>query len=114
MALDRSSETLYVHWRITNQCNYRCSYCFSAGKEQRLRSGMASIEQVRTAAKNLAAANRTHYRVILVGGEPTTYPFLAETILLLLASLGEKLEFVRIITNGSLSDSQIETLIDIG
>lgn len=114
LELDPDSDTLYVHWQITSFCNWRCSYCLAAKNDSRSKKIMPDMSQIETAIDNLAAANRTHYRVALLGGEPTTHPLLIKLILCLWARLGKRLELVRITTNGSFSDSQLDALRQIG
>ncbi|MBR3299243.1 MAG: radical SAM protein [Clostridia bacterium] len=109
-----SESTLYVHWRITNYCNFKCSYCFAPCENDITKSLMPSMDLIENAVKNLSAANRQHYRVILLGGEPTAHPQLLETILTLYSGLGKRLEYVRIITNGSISSQKMSALANIG
>ena len=73
-----------------------------------------TLEQAKTAIKHLASANRPSYQVGLLGGEPTTHPQLAEIITLLYQYLGDKLENVSIISNGSFGKKQMETIIREG
>lgn len=69
------SLSLRVDWILTSFCNFRCSYCFSAGSEYK--KVFCTLEQAKTAIKHLASANRPSYQVGLLGGEPTTHPQLA-------------------------------------
>ena len=103
---------LLVSWDVTSYCNFRCSYCYHAGKEYK--KDFCTLEQAETAIKHLASANRPFYQVNLVGGEPTTHPHLAEIISLLHKHLGDRLEMLQIITNGSFSESQIKPVLMMG
>ena len=99
---------LAVNWRITDACNYRCSYCFAA--ESSYESNHCSLEQAEIAIKHLASANRPSYNVTLVGGEPTAHPYLADIVRLLGNVLGDRLERIIIVTNGNFD---AETLDEI-
>ena len=103
---------LRVHWDVTSHCNFRCSYCFDAGKGYK--KDFCTLEQAETAIKHLASANRPSYQVGLLGGEPTTHPHLAEIITLLCQYLGDRLEMLQIITNGSFSESQMKAILKAG
>ena len=72
---------LKIEWSLTSYCNYRCSYCFRAGKGYE--KIFCSLEQAETAIKHIASANRPSYQVSLHGGEPTSHPQLANIITLL-------------------------------
>ena len=103
------SMPLRIDWFVTSHCNFRCSYCFRAGREYE--KIFCTLEQVETAVKHLASANRPAYQVNLIGGEPTTHPHLAEIITLLCHYLGDRLEQLVITTNGSFSESQMEAIL---
>ena len=100
---------LKVHWELTEACNYRCSYCYNKNKEYK--NVFCTLEEAEAAVKHLAMANRPTYQVSLLGGEPTLHPYLSEIITLLSDSLGNRLEKISIITNGSFNDKIIETLL---
>jgi pyruvate-formate lyase-activating enzyme len=106
------SLSLKVDWALTSYCNFRCSYCFSAGSEYK--KDFCTLEQAETAIKHLASANRPRYQVALLGGEPTTHPHLAEIITLLHKYLGDRLESLVIVSNGSLNEKQMESIIKEG
>lgn len=92
-----------VNWIITNDCNYRCTYCFHYGKGKTPPPHVpfATLEQLRIAVDNIASLNRPWYDIIFSGGEPTVQPHLFELISMLHETLGERLNNVLIITNGS-------------
>ena len=103
---------LRVSWDITSHCNFRCSYCFHAGKEYK--KDFCTLEQAETAIQYLAFANRPSYQVNLIGGEPTTHPHIAEIITLLCQHLGDRLEVLEITTNGSFSESLMKAILKAG
>ena len=103
---------LRVDWKVTSFCNFRCSYCFHAGKEYK--KDFCTLEQAETAIKHLASANRPKYQVNLIGGEPTTHPHLAEIITLLCRYLGDSMEMLHIITNGFFGESSMEAVLKAG
>ncbi len=103
---------LRIDWHLTSYCNFRCSYCFQAGNEYK--KVFCTVEQAESAIQHIASANRPGYQVNLIGGEPTTHPHLAEIITLLCKYLGDRLEQLEITTNGSFSESQMETILKAG
>lgn len=100
---------LKVSWELTEACNYRCSYCFN--KYKGYKNVFCTLEDAEAAVKHLALANRPSYQVSLLGGEPTLHPYLSEIITLLSDYLGNRLEKITIITNGSFNDKIMETLL---
>ena len=100
---------LFVSWMVTSHCNYRCSYCFSAGKEYK--KVFCTLEQAETAIKHIASTNRPSYQVNLIGGEPTTHPHLDKIVNLLCHHLGDRLEMLQITSNGSFGESQMEAIL---
>ena len=102
---------LHVDWTITSFCNFRCSYCFAAGKEYK--KDFCTLEQAETAIKHVASTNRSAYSVTLIGGEPTAHPHLAEIITLLQKHLGDRLEQITTVSNGSFSERQMEAILDV-
>jgi pyruvate-formate lyase-activating enzyme len=103
---------LRVSWNVTSHCNFRCSYCFNAGKEYK--KVFCTLEQVKTAIRHIALANRPSYQINLMGGEPTSHPHLDEIINLLCQYLGNRLEVLQITTNGSFSESQMKAILKAG
>ena len=101
-----------VVWLLTSNCNIRCSYCFNARKGYK--KDFCTLEQAETTIKHLASANRPSYQVELLGGEPTTHPHLAEIISLFHEHIGNRLEVLQITSNGSFSESQIESILKVG
>ena len=104
-----SNMPLKIHWMLTSACNYRCSYCFD--KNSGYEEGFCSLEQAEQAIRHLASANRPSYQVSLLGGEPTMHPHLAEIITMLGTHLGESLEKISIITNGSFNDKTLQSIL---
>lgn len=103
---------LRVSWDVTSHCNFRCSYCYYAGKEYK--KDFCTLEQAETAIRHLASANRPSYQVNLLGGEPTTHPHLAEIITLLHQYLGDRLKVLEIISNGSFGEDKMEAVLNAG
>lgn len=103
---------LRVSWDVTSFCNFRCSYCYYAGKEYN--KVFCTFEQAETTIKHLASANRPSYQINLIGGEPTSHPHLDEIINLLCQYLGNRLEVLEITTNGSFSESQMKAILKAG
>ena len=104
-----SDMPLEVHWVLTNACNYRCSYCFQ--QKRGYTDDSCSMEQLKTAVEHIASSNRPSYQISLLGGEPTMFPHLAELIDLLDQRLGERIEVLRILTNGSFLEKQLYMIV---
>ena len=94
---------LLVSWYLTGRCNYRCSYCFiyGEGRPSPTITPFSTLEQIKTAANNVASLNRPLYMLQLIGGEPTIHPHIADIISTFHEKLGERLDSVQIVTNGS-------------
>lgn len=91
-----------INWDLTKLCNYRCSYCFNYGKGKTPPPlPFSTLEQLRVAVDNIASLNRPWYDVTLSGGEPTVHPHIFDLISMLHETLGERLNRILIITNGS-------------
>ena len=92
-----------VNWMLTSKCNYRCSYCFHYGKGKTPPPQLpfSTLEQLRVAVNNVASLNRPFYNIVFSGGEPTIHPHIFDLISMLYDSLGERLNSILIITNGS-------------
>ena len=102
---------LKIEWALTSYCNYRCSYCFQAGKGYG--KDFCSLEQAEEAIKHIASSNHPSYQVSLQGGEPTSHPYFAEIVRLLCKYLGERLESLVIITNGSFDEGHLQTIVEL-
>ena len=100
---------LKVHWELTEDCNYRCSYCFN--KNYGYKKNFCTLEEAEAAIRHLALANRPSYQVSLLGGEPTSHPYLPEIISRLAESLGSRLEKISIITNGSFNENVMDSVL---
>lgn len=100
---------LRVHWHITKNCNFRCSYCFNAGKEYA--NVYCTLEQIETAITHLVSSNRSSYHIILTGGEPTVHPHIAEIVNLIHVNMGNRLECLSMTTNGSFDEKFMEAII---
>ena len=104
-----SGMPLKVNWNITENCNFRCSYCIT--KSSGYDKAFCTLEQAEAAVRHIVSANRSSYVVTLIGGEPTTHPLLAEIITLLCEQIGDRLEILEIITNGTFVEKQIDALL---
>ncbi|SHI69617.1 radical SAM protein [Pseudobutyrivibrio xylanivorans] len=106
-------ETLYemplkVNWGITTMCNYACEYCY--GQNPIDKNKFTTREQLKKAVEHIAKSNRTKYEFTLVGGEPTVHPEFWYLMDELYSQLGERIESVFIITNGSKSSEWFSNL----
>ena len=99
---------LEINWKITEACNYRCSYCFDAKGDYE--ENFCTLGQAERAIGYLASANRPSYHITITGGEPTTHPCFADIITLLGKQLGERIERITIITNGSFDTKVIDAI----
>ena|GEM_PF-7131356 len=68
---------------------------------------------MKTAVDNIASLNRPWYDITLCGGEPTIHPHIFEIISMLHETLGERLNTILVITNGSRNESFYRRLTDI-
>lgn len=68
---------LFVHWVITNMCNYRCSYCIGMDKSK---TNFSTLENIKTCLDNIRSLNREMYYFTFTGGEPTLHPHLYDAI----------------------------------
>lgn len=100
---------LKVSWNITENCNFRCSYCIT--KSSGYDKVFCTLEQAKAAVRYIASANRPSYMLTIVGGEPTTHPHFAEIITLLCDWVGDRLTMLEIITNGSFKTKQFEAIL---
>ncbi|WP_119157597.1 viperin family antiviral radical SAM protein [Caldimonas tepidiphila] len=107
-------EELVVNWHVTEACNYRCGYCYSAwqresGRRDVVRDEAASSEllsalwdffQPGNVSNPLRRALRwSHLRLSIAGGEALLYPQRVLDIAQQARGLGMR---VSLITNGSL------------
>ena len=109
-----SQEALYetpltVSWRLTNMCNYKCSYCY--GQESIGSKPFTTFEQLRSIADMIISLERSRYLFAFVGGEPTIHPDLENLIKYLHERLGERAEY-SVITNASRSVKYYERLAE--
>lgn len=106
---------LEVNWAPTQNCNYRCSYCFIYGKGKRTPPPLpfSTLEQLKIAVDNIASLNRPWYDIVFSGGEPTFHPRITELIIMLHEKLGKRLNHILIITNGSRNNALYEKIADL-
>ena len=104
---------LEVNWDLTKKCNYRCSYCFNYGTGNPPPSvPFSTLEQLNIAVDNIASLNRPWYDVVFSGGEPTVHPHIFDLIEMLHKKLGQRLNRILIITNGSRNESLYGRIAD--
>ena len=106
---------LVVDWAPTMKCNYRCSYCFDYGKGKNPPPQLpfSTLEQLKVAVDNIASLNRPWYNVTLSGGEPTIHQHISDLIVMLHETLGERLNQVVLLTNGSRNKDLYQKLATI-
>lgn len=94
---------LSMEIEFSRLCNFRCSYCYvDPGQQQEQELSRTEIKDVICQAKNLGAR-----KIIILGGEPSLYPHLAEMI----AFLADEELQVEIFTNGSGVDTQLARIL---
>lgn len=94
---------LSMEIEFSRVCNFRCSYCYvegNAAAEQELST--AEIKDVVLQAKELGAR-----KIIILGGEPSIYPHLAE----MLRFFGQQQLEIEMFTNGSGVDKELAVLL---
>ena len=88
---------LLVDWSLLEACNWRCSYCFADRNE--VSKFIPSLKELKCAADNLAALNKSRYHLYLIGGEITMMPHFVPFIEYLDEVFGDKLELM-LVSNG--------------
>ncbi|MDL2272448.1 radical SAM protein [Desulfovibrio sp. OttesenSCG-928-I05] len=88
---------LLVDWSLIENCNWRCSYCFA--DRRYVSKFIPSLEQLKCAADNLLAMNKSRYYLYLIGGEITIIPHFVPFIEYLNEIFGDKVELM-LVTNG--------------
>lgn len=114
---DPTSDTLTVTLIVTQQCNFRCSYCYEKFKNLKLSDN--SYRSIFTFIKKQMESNEfKNVRINLFGGEPL---LVYNDIISFLESLNaylktKKINFsIGITTNGYLLDiEKYKTLVDLG
>lgn len=71
--LDHKIQRLYVHWDVSTQCNFSCSYCYA---KKQYGNNWGEIDSWDNQRKVLAALKVSKLPVFLglLGGEPTLHP----------------------------------------
>lgn len=93
------STELTLCWCITAVCNLKCSYCFSL-YENKYQSHMSDYLVNYTLNKIKEKSKENSIRLVILGGEPTLYPYIGNVC-------KESLEFCRkviLVTNGTQLD----------
>ena len=104
---------LAIEWHLTYNCNYRCSYCFIYRKGNIPQTPFSTLEQIKTAVDNIVSLNRPYYDIGLSGGEPTIHPHMFDIVELFHKKLGNRLNSISIVTNGSRNAALYEKLAGI-
>jgi MoaA/NifB/PqqE/SkfB family radical SAM enzyme len=86
----------YVHWELTDSCNYKCPHCYLPKKQK-----YVDIEYALNFITELK--NSSVFSVTLSGGEPLLHPHFSE----IYVELKKAGILVDIITNASLIDDSI-------
>lgn len=102
---------LTIDWNLTYHCNYNCSYCFR--HDQKFDPGFSSLEQLKSAVNHIAELNRPYYSFTLTGGEPTIHPHFFDLIKYIHNTLGERVNNVMILSNGSRNEELYSKLADL-
>jgi organic radical activating enzyme len=98
--IKRTEDTITFYWKLTDYCNWSCSYCSPTLHEGKYyhANQLSSDQRVRVFLNRLESIKGDKKLIVcLTGGEPTTHPLFAE-ILERVQSLGG---YVDLITNGS-------------
>ncbi len=108
-----TNSLLHLSWKVTNTCNYNCSYCFGSGQYYKnLKSTeYTNLEDLKKIADKIFSLHNSTFDIILSGGEPTLHPHLIS--FLNYVSTFNKRIIIRIVTNGSKSISFFEELLSI-
>jgi organic radical activating enzyme len=98
--IKRTEDTITFYWKLTDYCNWACSYCSPVLHEGKYyhANRLSSDQLVRAFLDRLESLKGDKKLIVcLTGGEPTTHPLFAE-ILEKVQSLGG---YIDLITNGS-------------
>lgn len=98
-----SDTLLSMEIEVSRKCNFRCSYCYVEGEE--ISDQELSLDEIKDAvlqAKELGAK-----KIIILGGEPTIYPYLKE----LIEFLAKKELIIEMFTNGSGIDNDLAVFL---
>ena len=96
----RTEDTITFYWKLTDYCNYACSYCsphLHEGKDY-YANRLSSDQLIRSFLNRLESLKGDKKLIVcLTGGEPTTHPLFGE-IVERVQSIGGHVD---LITNGS-------------
>lgn len=96
-------------FKITNECNLNCSYCF---EKQHPKTGVLDNNQIINTLIEIKELNFTINRLSIYGGEPLLYPDIIDFILKSYTNiLQQKPKEIFIYTNGTIFNEQIKMLI---
>lgn len=68
---------------------------------------------MKTAVDNIASLNRPWYNIILSGGEPTIHPHISDLLSMFHERLGESLNVITIISNGSRNETLYKKIAEV-
>ncbi len=94
-------QRLYVHWDVSTQCNFNCSYCYSLADYYSEWNRIDSWARQKLVIRNIS---KSHLPVFLglLGGEPTIHPNYEELVRLCHEAIStQKDGRLYITTNGS-------------
>jgi len=99
--LESTKNFLYVYWRLTDFCNYKCNYCvpelYNGNYSIKKKDQTPSNEDINKFIKKIKeTGDGKDIYFSLSGGEPTLHPMFPEILKLL-----REFSNVEIITNGS-------------
>lgn len=105
---DHKIQRLYVHWDVSTQCNFKCTYCY-AMKEYGERWGRIDRwEKQKLVIKNIGRSSLPVF-LGLLGGEPTIHPHYHELVEKCYAAVRKHdLGRLYVTTNGSRKTSWFE------
>lgn len=111
----QSTSTLNIYWKLTDFCNFKCSYCppvlhagsYATGKIAGFPTNNDITEFISKLENNLL--NGRHLNLQFGGGEPTLHPLFPEIV----NRLKHKNNFIGVTTNGSRSKNWWEKILPL-
>ena len=73
----------------------------------------STLNQIKTAVNNVVSLNRPWYDMQFIGGEPTIHPYITDIISMFHESLGERINYFLITTNGSRNATLYKKITEI-
>ena len=81
--IKRTEDTITFYWKLTDYCNWSCSYCSPTLHEGKYyhANQLSSDQRVRVFLNRLESIKGDKKLIVcLTGGEPTTHPLFAEIL----------------------------------